>query len=132
MSCLDLFAGSGALGLEAASRGATAVTLVEKNRRIALALQDSIRLLGANQVNVVHADAIEFLLMDSATYDVVFLDPPYADGPSNELMGHLSRRLVSGARVYVEGDRRFDPPQGWQILKQDKAGMVHFHLLQAG
>ena len=132
LSCLDLFAGSGALGLEAASRGADTVTLVEKHPRVAVALRDSVRLLGANQVRVVHADALEFLVQDRATYDVVFIDPPYADGPPNTMMEHLSQRLAAGARVYVEGDRKFEPPPGWQIVRQDRAGVVHFHLLQVG
>ena len=132
LSCLDLFAGSGALGLEAASRGAAGVTLVEKHPRIVVALRDSVRLLDANQVSVVHADALEFLSQDRTSYDVVFIDPPYADGPPVAVMEHLSQRLAAGARVYVEGDRKFEPPQGWRTLRQDRAGVVHFHLLQVG
>lgn len=132
LSCLDLFAGSGALGLEAASRGAACVTLVEKHPRVIVALRDSVRLLGANQVSVVHADALEFLVKDRAAYDVVFIDPPYADGLPVAVLEHLLRRLAAGARVYVESDRKFEPPSGWQTLRQDRAGMVHFHLLQVG
>jgi 16S rRNA (guanine966-N2)-methyltransferase len=108
------------------------VTLVENNRRVVAALQESARMLGANQVGVVHADALEFLSRDGAAYDVVFVDPPFADGPPVAVMETLSRRLAAGARVYVECDRRLEPPQGWRTLRQDRAGMVHFHLMQVG
>lgn len=132
LSCLDLFAGSGVLGLEAASRGAACVTLVENQRRVVAALQESVTMLGANQISVVHADALEFLSRDGAAYDVVFIDPPFADGPPIAVMESLSRRLAAGARVYVECDRKFEPPQGWRTLRHDRAGMVHFHLMQVG
>src|SRR5690606_19066499 len=76
-TCLDLFAGSGALGLEAASRGAKQVTLVERNIKIIRHLRSSIEKLGASQVKLEHADARAFLAADSARYDVIFVDPPY-------------------------------------------------------
>ncbi|MSQ53545.1 MAG: 16S rRNA (guanine(966)-N(2))-methyltransferase RsmD [Betaproteobacteria bacterium] len=130
MSCLDLFAGSGALGLEAASRGAARVTLVDKNPRIAAALQDSKRMLGADQVNVVKADALEFLKRDQSIYDLVFVDPPFADGPPAGLMRALAGRLSGTAMVYYECGQAYEPPSAWRILKQGRAGLVHFHLLQ--
>ena len=131
LRCLDLFAGSGALGFEAASRGGALVTLVEKDRRVVAALHESIRQLGANQVRVVQADALEFLKRDASTYELVFVDPPFADGPPIGLFEAILPRLAEGARVYVESDHKFEAPHGWRLLRHDRAGMVHFHLLQA-
>jgi 16S rRNA (guanine966-N2)-methyltransferase len=131
LSCLDLFAGSGALGIEAASRGAALVTLVEKDRRVVAALHESIRQLGANQVRVVQADALEFLERDASTYELVFVDPPFAEGPPIGLFDAILPRLAAGARVYVESDHEFEAPHGLRLLRHDRAGMVHFHLLQA-
>ena len=130
MACVDLYAGSGALGLEAASRGAASVTLVDKNPRIVASLQDSKRMLGADQVNIVKADALEFLKRDQSTYDLVFVDPPFADGLPITLMKALAGRLSVTAMVYYEAGQTYEPPTGWQILKQGRAGMVHFYLLQ--
>lgn len=130
MTCVDLFAGSGALGLEAASRGAARVTLVDKNPRIVAALLDSKRMLGAGQVNVVNADALEFLAQDRSVFDLVFVDPPFAEGPPVAIMSALTGRLAVGAMVYYEGGQLFEAPSGWRKLKQGRAGIVHFHLLQ--
>lgn len=130
MSCLDLFAGSGALGLEAASRGAVQVTLVEKNPRIVDALKASKHLLGADQISVVKSDALEFLARGQGNFDLVFVDPPFADGPPVAIMKSLSGRLTVGAMIYYEGGEKYEAPPGWRMLKQGRAGMVHFHLLQ--
>jgi 16S rRNA (guanine966-N2)-methyltransferase len=130
LSCVDLFAGSGALGLEAASRGAARVTLVDNNPRVVAALMASKRMLGADQVSVVKADALEFLLRDQSVFDLVFVDPPFADGPPVALMTSLIKRLTIGAMVYYEGGQKYEAPPGLRLLKQGRAGMVHFHLLQ--
>ncbi|MFM9968512.1 MAG: 16S rRNA (guanine(966)-N(2))-methyltransferase RsmD [Burkholderiales bacterium] len=128
--CLDLFAGAGALGFEAASRGASRVTLVDNNARVVDALANSKRLLGADQVNVVKADALEFLSRDGNTYDLVFLDPPFSNGPPVKIMSILAKKAKAGAMVYFESAEIFLPVTDWRIVKQGRAGMVHFQLLQ--
>jgi 16S rRNA (guanine966-N2)-methyltransferase len=130
LSCADLFAGSGALGLEAASRGAARVTLVDNNPRVVASLMASKRMLGADQVSVVKADALEFLAHDQSVFDLVFVDPPFVDGPPVAIMKSLSKRLTIGAMVYYEGGQKYEAPPGWRLQKHGRAGLVHFHLLQ--
>jgi len=138
LACLDLFAGSGALGFEAASRGAHPVVLVERDRRIAESLQATARALradGPGTVEVVRADALEFLQYDRRSYDVIFVDPPYAyweqAGQSlTSLFTRLAPRLAPAAGVYLEAPRFPDLPSGWRSLKRSRAGAVHFQLLQ--
>ena len=138
LACLDLFAGSGALGFEAASRGAHPVVLVERDRRIAESLQASAQALqadGPGTVEVVRADALEFLQYDRRSYDVIFVDPPYAfweeSGQSlTLLLARLAPRLTPAAGVYLESPRFPELPSGWRSLKRSGAGAVHFQLLQ--
>jgi len=134
--CLDLYAGSGALGFEAASRGARHVVLVERDREIARALQASALALqfAAGAVEVVRADALEFLARDRRTYDVVFVDPPYALWEQSErivstLLSKLTQHLTPDARVYLESPAVPDLPSGWQSIRQGRAGAVHYQLL---
>lgn len=136
-SCLDLFAGSGALGFEAASRGAREVVLVERNRRIARSLQENARALCGEDgpVAVVCADALEFLDRDLRTYDVAFLDPPYSMweetvDATRVLLHKLTRRLNPGARVYLEAAEALQLPPDWQTIKNNRAGAVHYQLAQ--
>ena len=104
--CLDLFAGSGALGLEAASRGAQLVVLVERDPRVYRALRGQRpRAAGARTVQLVRADALEFLAADARAYDVVFLDPPYAMREQGRLLDAVRARLAPGALVYLESPR---------------------------
>jgi 16S rRNA (guanine966-N2)-methyltransferase len=140
LTCLDLFAGSGALGFEAASRRARQVVLLERDRRIAEALQTSARVLQAGTavagtVEVVRSDALEFLAHDRRAYDVVFIDPPYvfweqSRQPLTALLSRLAGRVMPGARVYLESPDFPQLPQGWRSLKRDRAGAVHFQLLE--
>lgn len=128
-ACLDLFAGSGALGLEAASRGADPVVLVERNRAAVSALTDNVKRLGATQVSVVHGDALDFARRDVRFYDVVFLDPPFAEGLLPAILPLVIARLAPGARVYVESAASLEPERPWQVLRRGKAGTVHYQLL---
>lgn len=133
--CLDLFAGSGALGLEAASRGAAEVVLVERDREVAACLGQQVALLGAAGVSVEQADALDWLQGVSRPFDLVFLDPPF-DAP---LLAPATAALESGgwlapeALIYVER-RRGEPmpalPPPWRPLRDDEAGQVRYHLLQ--
>jgi 16S rRNA (guanine966-N2)-methyltransferase len=140
LSCLDLFAGSGALGFEAASRGARQVVLLERDRRIAESLQASARALQAGTavsgtIEVLRRDALEFLAHDQRAYDVVFSDPPYVfweqgREPLTMLLSLLVGRVMPDARVYLESPDFPQLPQGWRSLKRARAGAVHYQLLE--
>ena len=129
LDCLDLFAGSGALGFEAASRGAQSVVMVEKHPKVLHSLRESARILGAANVRLVQSDALEFLRDASGRFDVVFLDPPYRLGLAEKALGLLPRVLAPHGRVYVEGDAPIGAVPGWIVLRQGRAGQVHYHVL---
>ncbi len=130
LTCLDLFACTGALGLEAASRGAKLVVLVERDPRLLRALEDNIRLLDARAVQPVRANALEFLAADARAYDVVFLDPPYAMQERGLLLDAVRPRLAPGARVYLESANYLPPRAQWEILRQTRAGAAHCQLMR--
>lgn len=132
LHCLDLFAGSGALGLEAASRGAAQVTLVESHPLAVRQLHAHCETLGAgSRVRLQRGDALHFVreAQPESAFDVVFLDPPYRLGLLPQCLESLPRLLAPGARVYVEDDARLVAPSGWQVLREDRAGRVHYALL---
>ena len=126
--CLDLFAGSGALGFEAVSRGAKRVVMVERDRAAYAALVENREALGARQVELVRADALEFVRADRGEYDVIFLDPPFSAPYGERLAQLLEPRLAPGARVYHESATRASWPAGWTVLKEGRAGHVVFQL----
>ncbi len=128
-SCLDLFAGSGALGFEAASRHASRVTMVESDSRAVRAIQDNARELGASAVHVVRCDALEFLRTDRSVYDVVFLDPPYASAERGALLEPLRARMAAGGLLYLESNQPLPAFDGWTVFRAARAGDVHFQLL---
>ncbi len=129
--CLDLYAGSGALGFESLSRGAASVTMVERAPHACRVLHDNAALLGARDLNVVCGDALEFLagVPVSARFDVVFLDPPFGVGIPEGLWPRLLERLSGEGLVYLESDARFAGHPLLEILKHGHAGAVHYHLL---
>ncbi len=133
--CLDLFAGTGALGLEALSRGAARAVFVERSNAAVAALRENIRLLDASDAQVVHGDAREFLRgPQPQKYDLVFLDPPFAAELLDELCRLLCEQelLATGARVYLELGRSQptpDLPDGWAVLKDKMAGNVRYMLV---
>lgn len=129
-TCLDLFAGSGALGFEAASRGAKRVVMVERDPATFRALQASRAALAAEAVELKRADALEFLRAEAGLYDVVFLDPPFEADCLPRLWALLPRHLVPGALVYCESGARPGAPEGWEIWKQGRAGRVRYQLLK--
>ena len=126
-TCLDLFAGSGALGFEAASRGAERVVMVELDRAAVRALQDNISKLGCANVSVQAQDGLEFVLRNADKYDVIFLDPPFRKDYLPEI---LPKRLNENGVVYVESGAAINVPPPWQTVKSGKAGQVHYQLLQ--
>ncbi|BCL76914.1 hypothetical protein JHS3_26500 [Jeongeupia sp. HS-3] len=130
--CLDLFAGSGALGLEAASRNATRVVMVEKSKPAYTALVSNRDILKLNRVELVHADAMAWLVRSGDEFDIAFVDPPYASDLLLPALNALVPRLAPGARVYVEAAdwSKLGPElPGWEVLKEGRAGSVHYRLL---
>ncbi len=128
-SCLDLFAGSGALGFEAASRGAERVTMVEKNPAVARALQNNLKKLGICNVFVHAQDGLEFARRETQRYDVIFLDPPFDSDYLPRLLEILPQRLTANGVAYVESGVPLGVPEPWQVLKSGKAGQVHYQLI---
>ena len=131
-TCLDLFAGSGALGFEAASRAARNVVLVERDRAAHAALMANARKLRATNVEVRHQDAFAFLAADRRTFDVVFLDPPYQLVVLPELLAKLRGHLASRSLVYLEAASLPEIPPDYEILHQSRAGQVKYLLLESG
>ena len=131
MRCLDLYAGSGALGFEALSRGATSVTMVEKNRGNAETLLKQARTLEAVDVDIVCDDAMHYLASSSARFDLVFVDPPYSKNILQSTCESLlnSGNLRSEALVYVESDGEIASSSAYTVRKRARAGKVHFMLL---
>lgn len=129
LACLDLFAGSGALGFEAASRGAARVVMVESDRAALAALRRSREALGAERVEIEAGDAFEYLARGTERFDVVFLDPPFRQNAGAALLERLPPRLAGGARVYLEAAEAAQPPAPWRELKRARAGQVVFQLL---
>ena len=130
LACLDLFAGSGALGFEAASRGAVRVVMVEQDRTALAELDRSRAALGAEQVLIVAGDANAFLAREKECFDVVFLDPPFRQNAVPDLLAKLPPRLLRGARVYVESGAPVAVLWPWTELKQARAGQVSYQLLR--
>ncbi|HKB83184.1 MAG TPA: 16S rRNA (guanine(966)-N(2))-methyltransferase RsmD [Burkholderiales bacterium] len=128
--CLDLFAGSGALGFEAASRGARQVVMVEQNAAVYRALRETQATLSAGHVEILRADAFGFLKADARCYDVVFLDPPFRLGWLARLVPLLPARLAPEARVYLETEQPVTMPEGFELLKHTRAGQVHGLLIK--
>jgi 16S rRNA (guanine966-N2)-methyltransferase len=131
--CLDLFAGSGALGFEALSRGASAVTFVERDIGIGRYLRATAERLGTTQADVQLADATQWLAGAPRPFDVVFLDPPFAAGLLTNVCEQLERHgwLASPALIYMEcaaGDGAPLLPAGWELIKSKTAGQVGYHL----
>lgn len=132
--CVDLFAGSGALGLEAASRGAACVTLVENSRAAAQALRASVVELGADHVEVFEAEAIAWLRgQPPASIDIVFVDPPFGSGLAEQALAALAAGgcLAPGALVYLETDLQ-GPTAGaaWETHREKRIGDVRMQLLK--
>jgi 16S rRNA (guanine966-N2)-methyltransferase len=130
LSCLDLFAGSGILGFEAASRGAAPVVMVEKDRRVFAALKQNAERLASPQIQLHCADALKFAPAESMGFDLIFLDPPYGRGLLQQIAPSLTELAKPGARLYVEAEMALETLAEFQVVKHGQAGQVHFHLLE--
>lgn len=131
--CLDLFAGSGVLGFEAASRGASKVLMVEKSPAIFKNLQQNVRLLdAADSVAVLNQDALLYLkqLTSADEFDIVFIDPPYDAGLIEPVIERL--KLSGGCKVYLESRKgnAVNVPENWSLLKDKTAGQIHYCLYE--
>ena len=131
--CLDLYAGSGALGLEALSRGAREVVFVDVESAIKRHLDGMLKLLGCDRGRVVQADALGFLAQPGEPFDVIFLDPPFAEPVLPEVCRRIEAGgwLKPGGFVYLESPAAAGEPElpaGWSLLKAKKAGEVGYHL----
>jgi 16S rRNA (guanine966-N2)-methyltransferase len=132
--CLDLFAGSGALGLEAASRGAGEVVMLDRAPQVVRQLEANKALLDLPQVKIIQTDALSWLAGEAQPFDLIFVDPPFAAdllGKVCEILAHR-RCLAQGGLVYLEDTAGRDfigLPTDWQIVKQSQAGRVRFGLV---
>ncbi len=132
-NCLDLYAGSGVLGLEALSRGAATATAVENDRDHVLSIQQNAEVLQAHDLKIVQQNVQEFLQQESQTVDIVFVDPPYKKNLLFATLNSLQQNgwLHTGSFVYFEDDKPIalvQLPAGWQLWRESKAGHVYFYL----
>jgi 16S rRNA (guanine966-N2)-methyltransferase len=136
--CLDLFAGTGALGIEALSRGAALVVFVEKSTKLATAIRKNLDDLVATNADVVQRDAISYLRdADPQPFDIVFLDPPFGSEMLAEACRMLQENgwLAAKAIIYLERGKDGDRPalpEGWAITHEKVAGKVSYSLASAG
>lgn len=132
--CLDLFAGSGALGIEALSRGAAVVAFVDREPLVGRHLTETLRRLGASGASIHSQDALRFLEQPPRPFDVVFLDPPFASSLLPVVFTQLPRGwLAPDAHVYVEcpADTPIPPlAPRWTVYRSKQAGQVGYHLLR--
>jgi 16S rRNA (guanine966-N2)-methyltransferase len=143
IACLDLFAGTGALGFEAASRGAARVLMIEENTPAVRQLEATREKLHAEQVSIVRGDAMSMAqgmaartTGENGRFDLIFLDPPYHQDWLARMLPLCDRLLTDDGLVYAEAEQSLvsdAPPDwlaGWSVVRADKAGMVFYHLLQ--
>lgn len=128
---LDLFAGSGALGFEAASRGVEHVQMVEQHPRAVASLRALRDKLGATAVRIHAGDAAHVLgRLEAARFDLIFIDPPFGKNWLESLWPLLPDLLEPNGLVYIEAEKPVLAPDGYSLLRQDRAGAVHYHLFQ--
>ena len=134
--CLDLFAGSGALGFEAASRGAARVTLVEREPQIARVLREQAQLFSAQTIEVMQADALQYLQGAPGDTDILFLDPPFGQGLLESALAVLAGDPSPAlAWIYLEAERNLAGnqlnallPDGFELFRSKATGQVGYHL----
>lgn len=131
LRCLDMFAGAGALGFEAASRGAAYVLALEKNPRIAQQLRSNRERLAATQIEIITTDAIKYAdHLPHHSFDVIFLDPPFADNLLLPALQAASRLLSTNGFIYVESATLFTSYPDLIVVRQDRAGKAYYCLLR--
>ncbi|WP_373604475.1 16S rRNA (guanine(966)-N(2))-methyltransferase RsmD [Vibrio sp. UCD-FRSSP16_30] len=131
--CLDLFAGSGGLGFESASRQAEEVTLIELNSSAFQQLQKNAQAVKATNINVLNQNSLNFLKQPAKPYDIVFIDPPFRQGLLAESIELLENNgwLNPQALIYIETEKELEMPtlpDTWQLHREKVAGQVRFQL----
>ncbi|WP_310348579.1 16S rRNA (guanine(966)-N(2))-methyltransferase RsmD [Pelomonas aquatica] len=127
---LDAFAGSGALGFEAASRGAEAVVMIEREAALVDGLRASQKRLQATAITVHRANALNWMTACTDRFDLIFLDPPFADDLFDRALAAAVPLLTDGGLIYVESPAEIPPPAGLIGWRQGRAGAVHYQLLR--
>ena len=127
---LDLYAGSGALSLEALSRGAALAVAVDRNPALIRALAATAAAFGETALETHVADADAFIARERRRFDAIFLDPPFDSDPWLVLLPRCAELLAPGGVVYAEAARALEPPPALIAYRSERAGQVHYHLLQ--
>ena len=134
LTCLDLFAGSGALGFEAASRGAAKVVMVDNSPKVLAALEANARMLDSDgRLQIVRADAVKFassLRANGSRFDVLFLDPPYKQGWVDRLAPLIPDLLADNGWLYIEAEFALETCGDLLTVRSGRAGQVYYHLMQ--
>jgi len=129
--CLDLFAGSGALGFEAASRGAARVVMIEQAPKVLAALNENAKMLqNPPEVEIMRRDALQYLASTNTKFDLIFIDPPYHKGWIARLEPLLPGVLNDDAAIYVEAEQEIETLGDWRTVRHGKAGEVHYQLMR--
>ena len=126
---LEPYAGTGVLSLEALSRGASLAVAVDHNKALVDALRAAARNIGIEGLETHVGDALRHVRHEQRAFDVVFLDPPFVDAPWEALFAALEPLIDDNARIYAESGRPIVPPPALRVLRQARAGSVHYHLL---
>lgn len=132
---LDLYAGTGALGFEAVSRGAKSAVMVENNAQVCRLIKENSGKLTTDQIKIIQSDVFRFLAGDSTSFDLVFLDPPFAQNLAQQTCHWLEDKawLAENAKIYVEVESQLildNIPTNWKLLKSKRAGEVGYHLFE--
>lgn len=128
--CLDLFAGTGAMGFEALSRNAKQLVMVELTKTVSTSLSENKILLHAQNCQILTMDAMQFLASNQQQFDVIFCDPPYQKQWLDRLLPVLGEHLSEQGVLYVEAEYKIEPNAQWEVIKHGKAGNVYYHLLK--
>lgn len=130
-TCLDLYAGSGALGIEALSRGAQHLTFVEKDEPTADQLRDTLDALECSDYNLQRSSALDYLRHCKTAFDIIFLDPPFDSNELGQALALIGSRNLAAEYVYIETNLEPEPflPEGWTVHRKKQAGAVFFCLV---
>lgn len=134
-SCLDLFSGAGSLGFEAASRQAKNVVMIELDKQVANQLKTNANTLKAENIEIINTNSLSFLEQSAQPFDIVFIDPPFRKGLTEEVVTKLEAQgwLAENALIYIESEKEWavtNLPQNWELRREKSAGQVTFRLYQ--
>ncbi|MDV7106051.1 16S rRNA (guanine(966)-N(2))-methyltransferase RsmD [Vibrio sp. TH_r3] len=134
-NCLDLFAGSGSLGFEAASRQAKNVVMLELNKQTHLQLTKNIATINTSNIKAINTDTLSFLSEPGTPFDIVFIDPPFRQGLLEECLQRLEKNnwLAKNAMIYIETEKELvlpDIPNNWSLYREKNAGQVSYRLFE--